>query len=300
MNNSRFSSLKSQFKKQTLWDYFLISVGTMLLAYAIIAFWAQWGLVTGGLSGLAIIIEDFSDELGVHVPIWFTNFALNVPLLVIGYRVIPVRYFVRTVYASMFLVFALWVAEFLPVPDADMLLASVFGGVVAGLGLGLVFRTMATTGGSTLAAEILKRKFFKHLSLATVLFAVDTTIVVMGMLVFGPINTMYAVIGIFVCSKISDAIMQGMHFSKAAFIISKDSEAISEAILRDMNRGCTALDSHGVFTKTPQTMLLCVVPAKQIIHLKDIVYSLDEKAFVIVADVREVLGEGFKTGKEEK
>ena len=293
------TSIKEQvFNKKTWWDYLILSIGTFLLAYAIIAFWAEWGLVTGGLSGLAIIVAEYSYGLGFYIPIWLTNFALNVPLLVLGFFIIPTRYFLRTIYASQFLTLTLWLSRFLPAPESTMLLATVFGGVVGGVGLGLVFRANGTTGGTTLASEIIKRKILKHVPLAAILFGVDTSIIIIGLLVFGPINTMYAIIGVFVCSRVTDVMIEGMSFSKAVFIISKDADAIGQTILKDMNRGCTALDSHGMFTKQPQTMLLCVVSAKEIINLKQLVYSMDEKAFVIVADVREVLGEGFKTGRE--
>jgi len=290
---------KEHVTKQTLWDYLIISLGTFGLAYAVIAFWAPMDMVTGGISGLAIIIHAYSyDLIGFDIPIWLSNFLLNAPLLVLGYKIIPKAYFIRTLFASQFLVLALFLAEFLPIPETDILLSAVFGGVIAGIGLGFVFRAMATTGGTTLAADLLKRKFFKHLSVPKVLFGVDTVIVLIGFLVFGPINTMYAVIAIFVCSKVTDVIIEGMHFSKAAFIISKQSDIISQTILKDMNRGCTALDSHGMFTKEKRTLLLCVVSAKEITNLKQLVYNLDENAFVIVADVREVMGEGFKKAKD--
>jgi len=285
--------------KQTLIDYLIISLGTFLLAYAAIAFWAPKNLVTGGVSGLAIIIHGYSEDIvGFAIPIWLSTWTLNTPLLILGYKIIPRAYFIRTVYASQFLTFALFLANFLPAPDSDLLLSGVFGGVIGGVGVGLVYRTMATTGGTTLAAELLKRKFFKHLPVANVLFAVDTTIVMVGFFAFGPINTMYAVIAIFVCSKVTNTVIEGMNFSKATFIISKKSEAISQSILKNLNRGCTALDSHGMFTKQPQSMLMCVVNAKEIVALKQLVYSLDEKAFVVVADVREVMGEGFSKGKD--
>ena len=286
------------FSRQVLKDYIMISVGAFVLAYGIIAFWAKMDLVTGGLSGLAIILAEYSYRMGFPIPIWLSNLVFNVPILIVGYIVIPTRYFVRTVYGSLFLAFSLWVCEFLPIPSSDMLLSSVFGGVVAGLGLGLVFRAMGTTGGTTLAAEVIKRKFFKHLPLASVLFVVDSAIIAVGFMAFGPVNTMYAIIGIFVCARVTNTMIEGMHFSKAAFIISKESETITKTILADMNRGVTAMDSRGMFTKEPRSMLLCVVSAKEIIDLKQLVYSIDEKAFVIVADVREVLGEGFKKGKE--
>jgi uncharacterized membrane-anchored protein YitT (DUF2179 family) len=285
--------------KQTVRDYVYIMIGTFLLAYAVIAFWAPEDMVTGGLSGLAIIVEHYSELwLEFRVPIWFTNFVLNIPLFVIGYRAIPRVYFWRSLFAYLFLVFALWVCEFLPVPPVDLLLSAVFGGVVAGVGIGFVFRAMATTGGSTLAAKIIQRNFLRHVSVPMVLFGVDALIIVLGFFVFGPQATLYAIIAVFVGMKVTDAVIEGLHFAKAAYIISRQHSAIATAILHDLERGCTALDSRGMFTGESQPMLICVVSAKEITRLKEIVYGLDTRAFVFVADVREVLGEGFHQGSE--
>jgi len=272
-------------------DYVLIMVGTFMLAYAIEAFWAPHNLVTGGVSGLAIIINDY-----FGIPNSFSVAALNAPLFLIGYKAIPRVNLARTVFGALFLPFALFLLEqfsFVPMPPSDLVLAGVFGGAIAGVGVGLVLRASATTGGSTLAAEILHRTIFKQYSVPKILFVVDSAIVLFGLAAFGAEAAMYAVIAIFVSTKVTDAVLEGLSFSKAAFIISKESDAIADAILNDMNRGCTAIDSRGMFTKQSQSMLLCVVSAKEIVTLKELVYSRDERAFVIVASVHEVLGEGF-------
>ena len=285
---------------RTLRDYCMIAAGTFLLAYAVVGFWQPATLVTGGLSGITIIIAYYSYIAGFEIPLWFSNLVLNIPLFAIGYKTIPKRYFFRSIFAYLVLVLSLFLANYIPAPipatDTDMLLAAVFGAVIAGVGIGLVFRACATTGGSTLVANILQRNVFRQFSVAKVLFVIDTTIIISGFLVFGPISAMYAVIAVFVSTKVTDAMVDGINFSKAAFIISKESEPIADAIMQNMERGCTLLPSTGMFTKQPGTVLLCVVSAKEVITLKQLVYSLDEHAFVIMADVREVLGEGFKSG----
>jgi uncharacterized membrane-anchored protein YitT (DUF2179 family) len=298
-NNEREQKKMKIPSKHTLLEFVYIMAGTFLLSYAIIAFWAPREMVTGGLSGLAIIIEYYSVSLfGFRIPIWLSNLVLNIPLFAVGYRLVPRVYFWRSLFTYLFMVFALWVCEFLPVPAVDVLLAAVFGGVVAGVGLGFVFRGMATTGGSTLAAKIIQRNLLRHFSLATVLFGVDAFIIMAGFFVFGAQSTLYAIIAVFVGMKVTDAIIEGLHFSKAAFIISQENAKIADLILYNLNRGATSVPSTGMFTRQEQPMLICVVKAKEIIKLKQIVYGHDERAFVFVADVREVLGEGFRQGNE--
>ena len=284
--------------KKVIVDYALIVFGTFLLSYAIIAFWAPHGMVTGGISGLAIIVLEYTDRLGSPIPVWLTNLTLNVPLFIIGYRIIPRGHFYRSLFAFFVMTVALFVADLLPIPPTDLLLASIFGGAIAGIGVGLVLRSIATTGGTSLASVILKRLFLRHLSVPKIMFGLDTVIILLGFVMFGPIPVMYAIISIFVCTRVTDVILEGLTFGKATFIISNAAEPIAEEILRDMNRGCTLIDSRGMFTKESKPMLLCVVSPKELISIKQIVYAHDERAFVFVSDVREVLGEGFADGRD--
>jgi uncharacterized membrane-anchored protein YitT (DUF2179 family) len=284
---------------RTIKDYLMIVVGDFFLAYAIIAFWLPQNLVTGGVSGIAIIVAHYSKNAGVLIPIWFTNLALNIPLFIIGYKTLKKGTIFKTLFASLFLNVALFLAEFMPIPSTDLLTGAIFGGVVGGIGgVGLVLRASGSTGGTILAAAILKRMFFRQFSVAKIFFVIDASIVLAGLLVFGPVATMYAVMALFVVTKITDTVIEGFVFAKAAFIISKQSDAIAEDILSDLDRGVTQLPSRGMFTREDQPMLMCVVTSKEIVQLKELVYSKDKKAFMIVTDVHEVLGEGFKKANE--
>jgi len=276
--------------RKHIWDYFLITVGAFLLSYAVIGFWKPFSLVTGGISGLGIVLEAISND---RIPVWLTNIVGNVPLFIIGWRTIRREYFVRSLYVVIIFTFGLAWVELLPYPPADMFTAAAFGGVIGGIGLGMIFRAMATTGGTTLAATILHQRVFKQISLPKILFVVDSIIILSGLVVFGILETMYAIIAVFICTKITDVILEGISFAKGAFIISKESEAIAEAVLKNMQRGVTGIPSVGMYSKTQQDMLMCVVNTKQLVALKELVHSIDERAFVIVTDVREVLGEGF-------
>ena len=286
--------------KKVVLDYLFITIGTLLLGFAIIAFWRPHNLVTGGISGLAIIIFHYTAEAGfnIPIPIWLSNLVLNVPLFIIGYKVVPRDYFFRSIYGYLVLTGSLYVLMYVPEMPSDLLTSTVFGGVVAGVGVSFILRARATTGGSTLIAAILQRWALPHISMAKLIFFIDSAIILTGLLAFGPISAMYAVIAVFATTKVTDAVLEGLSFSKAAFIIAQKSDIIADKILEEMNRGVTEISSRGRYTGQDQTMLLCVVPVKEIVTLKQLVYSVDEKAFVIVTDVREVLGEGFKTGKD--
>ena len=194
----------------------------------------------------------------------------------------------------MFFSLALFVVQFVPVPANDVVLATVFGGVVAGVGVGLVLRALATTGGTTMAGAILHNTLFKHVSVAKLIFAFDATIVVIGLVAFGPMAAMYAIAAIYVSTKATEAVLEGLNFAKAAFVISEKSEAIAAHVMTHLERGVTELKGRGMYTKHDKNVLICVVSAKELIKLKQWVSEIDANAFVIVADVREVLGEGFK------
>jgi len=285
--------------KQILLEYFFVALGTFMLGFSIITFWQPNNLVTGGISGLAIIIFYYTESAAgftVAIPVWLTNLVLNLPLFLLGFKLIPKEYLVRSVFGYVMLTISLYVFQFVPSFQSDLLTSAVFGGAIAGVGIGFVFRSRATTGGTTLIATILHKLIFKHISTAKILFFVDGAIIIGGLLMFGTIYTMYAIIVIFVVTKVTDATIEGLSFAKAAFIISKESSTIADGIAATLDRGVTEMPSRGHYSKQEQTMLLCVVSSKEIVALKELVYEIDHSAFVIVTDVREVLGEGFKAG----
>ena len=171
-------------------------------------------------------------------------------------------------------------------------LGAVFGGVMAGLGIGLVFVANATTGGTDLAGSILHH-FFPGLSTAKWMQLIDTFIIVAGLVLFGSERAMYAIISVYITVQVIDAMLEGLNFSKAALIISDKHQEISEAIMEQIDRGVTGLRGIGKYTGNEKEVLLCVMSKREILTIKEIVKQLDKKAFMIVTDAREVFGEGF-------
>jgi uncharacterized membrane-anchored protein YitT (DUF2179 family) len=281
--------------KKTLVEYLQISVGAVIMAVGIYFFFVPHYLVVGGVSGLGIIILHYTSDWVFPIPLWLTNLTFNVPLLLIASRVIGLKFITRTVYAALFTSLAMFFLEYIPNPiQTDMFLAAVFGGVICGVGVAITYRNNATTGGSVLLATLIQR-IIKHIPMTRILMVLDWAIILMGLFVFGTERTMYALISIFVCTKAMEYVLEGLHFSKAVFIISNDADWIGIAITEKMERGVTSLDGHGVYTGQAKSVLLCVVAKREIVQLKEVVSEMDKNAFVIVTDVREVLGQGFKS-----
>jgi len=282
--------------KQVMIQYVQIALGTAIMALGIYFFFLPHNLVVGGVSGLGIIILDYSyNNMGFAIPVWLTTLVVNIPLVLIAFKVFGPKFIAKTTFAYLFLTFSMFLLEeYVTLTlDTDFFLASIIGGVVCGIGLGLIYRQMATTGGSVLIAALLHR-IFKHIPTSRILMVVDWSIIALGFFVFGFERTMYAIISIFVSVKAMEYILEGLNFAKAAFIISEDSHKIATALTQQMNRGVTSLDGRGGYTGNEKNVLMCVVSKREIARLKEVVTGIDKRAFVIVADVREVLGEGFK------
>lgn len=280
-------------KQKVVKEYLLIIVGTTLLACAINMFFEKQDLVTGGVTGLAIAIKALTEPyFAGGIPLWLTNIALNIPLFLIGTMLRGKMFGAKTLFATFYLSFALYYTKFLPEIPADILLSSLFGGVLAGIGIGLVFIASATTGGTDLAASIIQH-YFKHFPVGKTMMILDAVIIATGVFIFGPIKAMYAIISVYISGKVIDNMLEGINFSKAAYIISDKAEIIADEIMKKMDRGITGLKGRGMYTKQEKEILFCVVSQKEIFKLKEIVRDQDPRAFVIVGDVREVLGEGF-------
>ncbi|NLM48067.1 MAG: YitT family protein [Epulopiscium sp.] len=285
--------MEKSIQKESFRDYLLITIGTIILACGINMFFEKQNLVTGGVTGLAIVIKYISSGMfDGGIPLWFTNIVLNVPLYLIGIKIRGRGFGKKTLYAIIFLSFALFFTKYMPAPSTDILLSSLFGGVLSGVGLGFVFIAYGTTGGTDLAANIIQH-FIKHISVGKLMMILDGIIIFAGAVIFGAINTMYALIAVYISGKVLDNMLEGVHFSKAVFIISDKAEIIADEIMRNLDRGVTGLNGKGMYTKMEKEILFCVVSKKEIFKLKEIVRNMDSKAFVIVSDAREVLGEGF-------
>lgn len=274
-------------------NYLLIIIGTALMAFAIASVLEPASLVTGGFSGIAIIVKQYTGHLiPGGVPLSVTNLALNIPVFLIAIRLKGLRYLIHTLFATVMLSFWLSVLPVVPLAGDDLLLASLYGGILMGAGIGLVFVTGATTGGTDLIAALVQH-FLRHYSISNILWVIDTAVVLVGVYLYGIQITLYAIIAIYLTSKISDGIIDGLKFSKAAFIITEKPEALAALVMEELGRGVTGISATGMYSGDSKNMLLCVVSKKEIVRLKELAKSCDPNAFVIVTDVREVLGEGF-------
>ncbi|MHB8132162.1 MAG: YitT family protein, partial [Mobilitalea sp.] len=174
----------------------------------------------------------------------------------------------------------------------DYLLASILGGAIGGVGMGMVFSVQASTGGTDLLATLIHHHN-RHISIPQILIFIDGVIILLGAVVFGLGNALYATIAVFITAKISDSILEGLKFAKMAYIISDDYAQIAAAIMHHMDRGVTGVSATGMYSSKDRKMLFCVVSKKEIVRIIEIAQKIDPKSFVIVSDVREVMGEGF-------
>ena len=274
-------------------DYLFIFMGTGIMALAIQCIFEQIGLVTGGFSGIAIIIRKMTAGIVEGgVPLWLTNLALNVPVFIAALIIKGRKFLGRTVIGTVLLSFWLYVIPQVDLTQGDYMLSAVFGGVITGIGIGFVLLAKATTGGTDMVSALIQ-KYVRHYSVVQILQVIDGMVVLAGLYVFGLKPALYAIVAIFITSKVSDALMEGMKYSKAAFIITDYYKEIADAIMTQLDRGLTGLDATGMYSGDKKTVLYCVVSKKEIVELKDIVAKIDPKAFVIVTDAREVFGEGF-------
>lgn len=275
-------------KKRSEWvDSVIIIIGSFLMGFAIKNMYDPVSLVTGGVSGIAIIVKSIWD-----VPLWLTNTVMNIPLFLAAFKIKGWKFIRRTLLATAALSLSLYILPEVTIVPGDVFLSSLFGGIVTGIGTGLVFICHATTGGTDMLAALLQRKM-RHYSIAQIMQVLDSMVVLAGAAVFGVQSALYALIAIYAVSKLSDNMIEGLKFSKQAFIISEKNEEIARAIMNDMERGVTSLDAVGMYSGLGRTMLFCVVSKKEMVQLKEIVETYDPGAFVTVSDVREVIGEGF-------
>ncbi|NBK90479.1 YitT family protein [bacterium 1XD21-13] len=281
-------------KSQTIIkEYLMIAAGTALIAFAVASIYDPSGFVTGGFSGLAIIVKQLTEDMVPGgIPLAVTNLLLNIPVFLIAIRLKGWNYIVKTLFGTVMLSFWLGILPVIPLAEGDLLLTALYGGVVMGVGIGLVFLSQATTGGTDLIAAIVQH-FWRHYSIADIMQVIDAVIVLAGAYLFSIQMALYAVISIYLVSKVSDGIIEGLKFSKAAFIITQRPDELAQILMDDLSRGVTGLSARGMYSGQEKNMLFCVVSRKEIVRLKELTLALDPDAFVIVSDVREVLGEGF-------
>lgn len=279
--------LQSKWNKKDIYDYTLLILGAFIVAFSIKNLYAPINLVTGGFSGLAIIANDI-----FGIPLWFTNTVLNIPIFILAVPKLGWKFLRRTLVGTLAVSVGLYIIPEIDLVSKDMLLSSLFGGILTGVGMGFVFIMHATTGGTDALAALIHSKF-KRFSIIEIMQVIDALVVLIGISTFGITQALYALIAIYACTKVSDDMVEGLKFSKQAFIISDYSDVIADAIMYQMQRGVTSISAKGMYSNTQKQMLFCVVAKKEIVALKELVKEIDKDAFITLSDAREVFGEGF-------
>ena len=286
MKKRRGEATANQLQSKIL-EYIYILIGSAIIAIAFNAFLLPNEVASGGVSGISTIFHGLFGWKPAYV-----QWAFNIPLFIAGLIFLGFQFGVKTLVGTIFLPFVVFLTEHMKPWTNDPLLGALFGGVGVGLGLGIVFRGKASTGGTDLAAQIIHK--FTGLTLGTCVVIIDGLVVLSAAIVFDIENALYALIGLFVTSKTIDLVQLGISRSKTALIITDKQQEIREGILNKIDRGVTKLSAYGGFTESEKPVLMCVVDQTEFIKLKQLVKSLDPTAFVIVMDAFEVLGEGFK------
>lgn len=279
-------------------DFFIITLGTALFSFGIENFANPIGLVTGGVAGLSIIISKvFSIVFDLNVSLSLLNILINIPIFICSLLVNGSKFVKKSLVGILLVSFWLFVFQKLAIKidvGNDIFVIVILTGVFDGIGLGLVLKTGASSGGTDMLANLVY-KLFPKFSISIMLFIIDALIILSGFFVFGLVNTVYAIIIIFISSKLINGILGGLRFAKAVFILSQKSNDISEKIFEHLNRGNTEIACRGMYTKKEGKMLFVVVWPKELVKLKSIIREVDPNAFITICSAQEVLGKGFLT-----
>lgn len=273
--------------------YVTIIVGAILMALSVNLVYEPMGLVTGGISGMGIVVKKLTEGIvDGGVPIWLFTVACNVPLILAAIKIKGLRFLLLALLGTSVYILAMMLFPINTTKFDDALLASICGGAIGGVGMGMVFSAQASTGGTDLLAMLI-HGYKKHISVNQILIFIDGIIIVIGAIVFGLGNALYAIIAIFINAKVSDGILEGLKFAKMAYIISDQYNTIAAEILTSLDRGVTSLNATGMYSNKDRKMLFCVVSKKEIVKIIEISKRIDPASFIIISDVREVMGEGF-------
>lgn len=283
--------IQSQFMN----DLPLIIIGCAIAALATDVFMIPNGLAAGGLTGLATIIAELGRRAGVNLPVGLQTIVMNALLLLVVVRSGGLKYVVQTV--TGFVLFGFFTDLFAPfvlhLGHDDIMLSALWGGIISGVGYGLVFRCGANTGGSDTIGQIIARK--SSLPVGATVMAIDVAVCAASAPVFSITNALYAALSMVLMGYVVDMVVDGGNSQRAAFIISDAYEEIEHDILHAMDRGCTRLMAQGSWTKKDRPVLFFVMSRREISIVKTVVYEHDENAMLIITDVNEAIGYGFKS-----
>ena len=271
-------------------EYIIVALACMVMAFNTSYFFIGNKLAQGGVSGLSLIIHYLS-----NIDMSYLYFALNIPLIILAYIFLGKNFLLKTLFATFILSVFLKIFASFSEPLEDILLAAIFGGAINGIAIGIVFYAGGSTGGIDIIAKIINK--YTGIPISRILLTTDFIVLSMVAVIFGKVIFMYTLISLVISSKMIDIIQVGIYSAKGITIITTKEDEIRKRIMEDTGRGITLIDAKGGYTQKEIGMLYCVVGQYQLIKVKTIVKEVDPSAFMIVADVHEVIGNGFLVNK---
>ncbi len=279
--------------KRNLREIPLLIIGATLTAIATKYVYDPAGLVTGGVTGLSIIAKSVGFRYyGLDIPLWMGSLIFNIPIFLYAIKQCGIKHVIRTGF-----VWAVLTAElyFLPdmsfIPD-NLLLVAIYGSILMGIGSGMLLSARATSGGSDMLGEAMHRTV-RSVSVGRLIQIIDGIIVALGLVTFGIERTLYAIISVYIMGRVVDLYLHKGKSAKMATIISEKNDEIAQEIMTSLDRGVTGLYGSGMYTGNDKRVLLCICSNKDLVEIKDIVKKHDPKAFFVVGNVDEAMGEGF-------
>ena len=285
------------FSKRGLKNYSLIVIGAFILAAGFVLFITPYKIVPGGVYGISIVLHYL-----FGTPVGLVALAFDIPLTIIGIKVLGPRFGLKTVVGFVFTAIFVDGLTYLygtePLVQNDALLSSIFGGLFLGVGLGLIFKSRATSGGTDIVAMMISKH--TRLPVGQLMILVDSVIVLLGLIVFQDWKIpLYSLIVIFITGKVIDTILEGMNYDKVLFIVSDKSEEIRQKIIVDLNRGGTLFNGEGLYSQTDRQVIFTVVNRRETVMLQDYINEIDPLAFVTVLNSNEILGNGFRSLRDK-
>ncbi len=285
------------FSKKWFIAYSLIALGAFIMAAGFVLFITPYKIVPGGVYGVSIVLHHL-----FGTPVGLIALCFDIPLTLLGIKILGPRFGIKTVVGFVLtagfvdLLTYLWGDQ--PLVENDALLSSIFGGVLIGLGLGMIFKAKATSGGSDIIAMIVAK--YTKLPLGQLMIAVDSAIVLVGFVAFQDWKIpLYSLIVIFITGRVVDVVLQGISYDKTLFIVSEKPKELRDKIVNDLNRGGTFIQGKGMYNGNERTIIYTVVNRRELAMLQDFIHRTDPDAFMTVINANEILGKGFKSLRDK-
>jgi uncharacterized membrane-anchored protein YitT (DUF2179 family) len=272
--------------RRRLWNWGLIVIGALIYAVGLNAFLVANHLAEGGFVGISLLLL-----YKLRIPVGATFLVLNIPLIVISWRLFGHEFVAKTALGVLCVSLFSALTARIQLPTHDPLLAALYAGVVTGFGLGLIFRSGATTGGSDIIARLVRH--YRGVRMGRTLFAIDVVVITLVAVIIGRETAMYSLVALFVASRVVDFVIEGAGAAKSVMVVSDRHQDIAQAVHNELGRGTTLLVAKGGYTGREREVVYCVVSREEVNRLQRLVSDIDPRAFVVVGDVHEVLGEGF-------